>query len=111
MAGQNSAHLLGLMLNVKPHDVEAIQNKYQDPRDRLYHIIIAFLRQAEPRPTWRVIVGALRSRTVNLTALAERVEAAHFPDLAATRDVVPENTGKSLSVPLPCLRESYHFRH
>ena len=100
MAAQNSAHLLGLMLNVKPHDVEAIQNKYQDPRDRLYHIIIAFLGQAEPRPTWRVIVGALRSPIVNLAALARRVEAAHFPSLTSARDVVPETTGKSLSVPL-----------
>ena len=88
------------MLNVKPHDVQAIMNKYQDPKDRLYHIIIAFLGQAEPRPTWRVIVDALGSPVVNLTALAERVEAAHFPDRAATRDVVPETTGKSLSVPL-----------
>ena len=59
-------------------------NKYQDPKDRLYHIIIAFLGQAEPRPTWRVIVGALGSPIVNLTALARRVEAAHFPDLTAT---------------------------
>ena len=64
---------------------------------RLLYIIIAFLRQAEPRPTWRVIVGALRRPIVNLTALARRVEAAHFSDLAATRDVVP---GKSSSVPL-----------
>ena len=110
LAAQNSAHLLGLMLNVKPRDVEAIQNKYQDPRDRLYHIIIAFLSQAEPRPTWRVIVDALRSRTVNLTALAWTVEAVHFPDLTTTRDVVPETTGKSLSVPLTRLRVSYHFR-
>ena len=108
---QNSAHLLGLMLNVKPRDVEAILNRYQDPKDKLYHIIIAFLRQAEPRPTWRVIVDALRSHTVNLTALARRVEAAHCPDLTATRDVVPETIGKSLSVPLTRLRVSYHFRH
>ena len=100
MAAQNSAHLLGLMLNVRPRDVDAILIKYQDQKDRLYHIIIAFLGQAEPRPTWRVIVGALRSPVVNLTALAERVEAAHFPDLTAARDVVPETTGKSLSVPL-----------
>ena len=100
MAAQNSAHLLGLMLNVKPRDVDAILIKYQDPKDRLYHIIIAFLGQAEPRPTWRVIVGALRSPVVNLTALARRVEAAHFPDLTAARDVVPETTGKSLSVSL-----------
>ena len=34
------------------------------------------------------------------SALAVRDEAAHFPDRAATRDVVPETTGKSLSVPL-----------
>ena len=34
------------------------------------------------------------------SALAERDEAAHFPDRAATHDVVPETTGKSLSVPL-----------
>ena len=45
-------------------------------------------------------MDALRSRIVNLTALARRVEAAHFLDFVATRDVVPENTGKSLSVPL-----------
>ena len=85
------------MLNVKPRDVDAILIKYQDQKDRLYHIILAFLGQAEPRPTWRVIVDALRSRIVNLTALARRLEAAHFPGLVATRDVVPETTGKSLS--------------
>ena len=45
-------------------------------------------------------MGALRSPIVNLTALAKKVEAARFPDLAATCDVVPETTGKSLSVPL-----------
>ena len=88
------------MLNVKPRDVEAILNKYQDPKDRLYHIILAFLGQAEPRPTWRVIVDALRSPVVNLTALARRVEAANFHDLTAARDVVPETTGKSLSTDL-----------
>ena len=41
-------------------------------------------------------MDALRSPIVNLPALARRVEAAHFPDLAATRDAVPQTTGKSL---------------
>ena len=44
-------------------------------------------------------MGALRSETVGLGRLARRVEAAHFPYLTATRDVVPDTTGKSLSVP------------
>ena len=95
--------MLGLKLDLPVREVEAIFTKYSDPRDRLLHIIIAFLRQAEPRPTWRVIVGALRNPIVNLPALARRVEAfeaTHFPDLTSARDVVPETTGKSLSVPL-----------
>ena len=95
---QNHAHLLGLMMNVKPRDVEAIQATYQQPKDRLLHIIMAFLQQAEPRPTWRAIVDALKSPVVGLTALARRVETAHFPDPTATRDVVAgDSIGKSQS--------------
>ena len=37
---------------------------------------------------------------VCLTALARRVEAAHFSDTTATRDVVVETTGMSPSAPL-----------
>ena len=77
---QNHAHLLGLAMNVNPHDVEAIQATYQQPKDRLLHIIMAFLKQTEPRPTWRVIINALRTQTVNLPHLAASLEAAHFPD-------------------------------
>ena len=94
---QNSAHLFGLMINIKPRDVEAIQTTYQQPKDRLLHIILMFLNQEEPRPTWRVIVDALRTDTVNLRRLAMRLEAAHFPDSTSTREMVPETTGMSPS--------------
>ena len=67
-----------MKLKLEIHEIEAIHEKYLDPRDRLLHIILAFLRRAEPRPTWRVIVDALRSPIVNLTALAERVEATRL---------------------------------
>ena len=93
---QNHAHLLGLMMNVKPRDVEAIQTTYQQPKDRLLHIIIAFLQQAEPMPTWRAIVDALKSPVVGLTALARRVEAAHFPDPTAGRET-PAVSGESVT--------------
>ena len=84
------------MLSIKPVEVEAISKTYQDPKERLCQIILAFLRQAEPPPTWRAIVNALRSRTVNLTALAKRVEAAHFPDPSASRDP-PNTSGESVT--------------
>ena len=98
MDAQNYAHLLGLMMNVKPRDVEAIQATYQQPKDRLFHIILAFFRHAELRPTWRAIVGALRSPVVGLTGLAKRVEAAHIPDPTATRGLEhDESIGMSQS--------------
>ena len=90
---QTKSYVLGLKLNLPQHEVEAIYSTYHEPADRLLHIIIKFLKLAEPRPTWRVIVEALRSPAVNLPALAKEVESAHFPDPPATREVVPENTG------------------
>ena len=68
-------------MNVNPSDVEAIQTTYQQPKDRLLHIIIAFLNQTQPRPTWRAIIKALRTKTVNLPRLASSLEETHFPEL------------------------------
>ena len=89
LEAQNQSFVLGLRLNLRVHEVEAIHLKYLDPRDRLLHVIIAFLNQVEPRPTWRVIVDALKTRTVNLPRLAAAVERAHFPDPNAIRAPPP----------------------
>ena len=97
------ANILGVMLCIKPVELEAISKMYQDPKERFYQIILAFLRQAEPRPTWRAIANALKSPIVNLTALAKRVEAAHFPDPTASRDP-PTTSGESANPPNPCLQ-------
>ena len=82
------------MLSIKPVELESISKMYQDPKERFYQIILAFLRQAEPWPTWRAIVNALKSPIVNLTALAKRVEAAHFPDPTSSRSP-PTTSGES----------------
>ena len=91
MEAQNHSYVLGLKL-LPTHKMEAIHRQYQDPEDCLLHIFLAFTKQIQPRPTWRVIVEALKSPSVNLPGLAARVEAAHFPDSTATRDMVPETT-------------------
>ena len=98
---RNQSYVLGLALKLPLDKVEAIHSQYQNPGECFIRVIIAFLEQAEPRPTWRAIVEALRSRAINLPDVARRVEAAHFPDPTATRDVVPETaTGKSPSAPI-----------
>ena len=96
LEAMNRACELGLVLKLLPHEVEAIRKTYPDPRELLLQVILVFLSQAESRPTWRVIVDALRSPAVNLTALAERVEAAHFPDPTATQPPPPA-TGESVT--------------
>ena len=93
---QNQSYILGLTLGLPQAEVEALHSTYSKPRECLLHIIIQFLKGIEPRPTWRVIVDALRSPAVNLPALANRVEAAHFPDPTSARDDVPaETTGRT----------------
>lgn len=90
-----------MRLKLPLYENEAIHTGFSDPRDRLLHVIIAVLKRAEPTPTWRVIIEALRNPVVNLSPLAQTIETTHFPDPTATRDVVAEGltTGMSLSTP------------
>ena len=74
------SHELGLALKLQRRVVDDIHKNISDPRRRLFRVLHEFTSQSEPRPTWRVIVDALRSREVHLPALADRIETAHiFP--------------------------------
>lgn len=84
---QNHSYILGLKLKLPPAEVEGIHATYVKPRERLLHVIIAFLNQVSPSPTWRSIINALNHPVVNLPHLACRLEATHFPH--STRDVAP----------------------
>ena len=74
---QNDSFVIGLKLNLPEYEVKSIHSMYTHPRDRLLHILLEFTKQIEPRPTWRVIVDALKSPAVNLTQLAKRMEDKH----------------------------------
>ena len=94
LPAKNKSFQLGLRLNLKPHQVEGIHSTYSEPENRLLRVVMLFLNQVEPRPTWRVIVGALKNPSVNLPQLAMAVEAAHFPDTTPAH--VPEASGRSV---------------
>ena len=92
LEAMNQSRFLGLKLNVPDYIVTGIHTQYTDPKDRLYYVVVEFLKQVDPRPTWRTIAAALRSSAVGLPQLAMRVEAAHFPDPISTRGIPPETT-------------------
>ena len=77
--------------------VKAIHKQHKEPRDCLLHTIIAFLERTEPRPTWRVIVDALKNASLGLPALARELEAAHIS--ADTIKAHDNTTGMSPSAP------------
>ena len=86
---QSNSYAFGLKLKLPQPVVNSIHSTYTQPRDCLLQVIIAFTQQVD-NPTWRAIIDALRSPTLNLLPLANKVEAVHFPDPTSTRDVVPE---------------------
>ena len=89
LPAQNHSYVLGMKLKLPPHVVDAIHSKEMEPEIYLLKVISEFLNEVGSRPTWRVIVEALRSPAVRLHQLANKVEAAHFPNITATREIVP----------------------
>ena len=109
LEAQNKSRIFGLKLKLPLHVVDSIHATYPQPEDRLLQVLIEFTKQTDPGPTWRVITDALRSPAVNLPHLAEKVEAAHFPDPTSTRDVVSEitPTGIYMTAIVSCMSFSF----
>ena len=59
--------------------LEAIkQRNKENPDDCLTEMLLEWLKQANPKPTWSCIVIALRESTVGLGQLAESIENQHL---------------------------------
>ena len=77
LPAKNQTVFLARKLIIPDHTVETIHKEQTDQTERLYRVIQEFLKGVEPRPTWRVILDALRSPAVNLPRLAEDIERRH----------------------------------
>ena len=79
---KNKSFQFGLKLRLETHIVESIHKQYSDPEERLLYILIEVLKQVEPCPTWKLIIDALRSPTINFPQLADKLEKKYckFPD-------------------------------
>ena len=102
MPAQNDSYELGLKLKLPTHCVDAIHSTHSDPRKRLLHVVLEFLKRTHPPPTWRTITDALKSPAVNHHQLAKTEEAAHLPDPTSTRDVSSESTAPDTTGQIPC---------
>ena len=83
---EECVHALGLKLLPTTDKVIRIIQTNVDNQEKLRWVITTFLRQKEPNPTWRRIVEALRSPSVNLPDLATKLERAHCPYLEEQKE-------------------------
>ena len=60
------------------------EKTFADPQDRLFYLLDEFAKQVEPRPTWRVILGALRDPLMREYSLAQSIEDSLSPLSPAT---------------------------
>jgi len=69
---------LGIQLKVPTYKLDVIKNQSVDSGDHLYEVLKLWLKGvAKSRPTWGVLVEALRSQTVGEPKLADELEAKH----------------------------------
>ena len=67
----HNLHTHNSVSTVPQHAVEAIHAKHQSTEDHLREVIETFLNGVGSEPTWRVIIGALKSPSVNLPQLVQ----------------------------------------
>ena len=99
LEAQNQSQYLALKWRIPAHIVESIHSQHSSPKDRLYHVIVEFLKQMEPRPMWRAVVDALRSPAVGLPQLAKRVERKYCQLMSPP----PTLAGSQVEKPPPLL--------
>ena len=73
---RTQAYNIRLQLKVAVDTLESIDERYDDSSDKLREVLKTWLRTA-PKPTWQVIVNALRSRVVGQPKLASDIEAKY----------------------------------
>ena len=74
---QTKSETLGRVLELSKGKVDSIHHQCSDSQKCLFGVIDEFVAQLEPRPTWRVILNALRDPLIGQTRLAEEIEKNH----------------------------------
>ena len=70
---------IGLELKVPVGTLESIEAQSDDPKKCLLEALKHWLKTVDPKPTWQVLVDALRSCVVEENQLANSLEEKHCP--------------------------------
>ena len=71
---KDKSEMLGHLLRVPRVLLYSFRQEYSDSQDHLLHVIDEFLKGIDPRPTWRVVINALRHPQLKFYKLVEVIE-------------------------------------
>ena len=72
-------YYIGVQLHLQVHQLEAIRHNFDTVEDRFTQMLLEWLRQDKPRPTWEALVSALRSDPVDCENTAAEIEKLFIP--------------------------------
>ena len=82
---------IGIQLHITVSDLDVIKEKnLGNPDECFTELLTQWLRQVNPPPTWISMMTALRSPTVNLSAVAETVEREYGLNLESVLKNTPQ---------------------
>ncbi|CAI8028826.1 hypothetical protein GBAR_LOCUS16380 [Geodia barretti] len=82
---QIKAKTFGRLLELSRAIIEVTPQLTGDPQALSFYIIDEFLKQVDPRPTWRLILNALRDPLIGEHSLAQEIEVSLTKDMTSPR--------------------------
>ena len=70
---------IGLQLHLSTDELDIIKADCDGVEERLTRVIRKWQSKAEPRPTWRAVIDALRAPSVGEAVLAKQLEERFTP--------------------------------
>ena len=71
---------IGIELGLLPHALEIIKDNYSDVKQCFTQMLLQWLRQVDPPPTWSALAKALKHSYVNHPDIAQRIEKEFIND-------------------------------
>ena len=70
---------IGIELEIPTGTLKSIKSMYDSPAECLVEMLDTWLKQVDPKPSWRLLINALEQPAVGEERLAERLKQKYYP--------------------------------
>ena len=80
---------IGIQLKLEPNNLNKIEANYKTVEECCRKMLLTWLSQVEPKPTWSALVEALKSPAVKCEDVARKIKLEHLPEPESSQNQVP----------------------